>query len=141
MTELSSIGVKEVNLTINEEDIESSKKENEIETTEQIEKEQKEFSSLSASSSTNDWISFCLLVWDEIITTDDMPNLVEYLCPFNPDEEIQKPSVYCWMFIIITLRGISQVYLCAHPIAAIIICIGKLFFLLLWLFLLVFCCF
>jgi hypothetical protein len=68
------------------------------------------------------WFYFTL-IYEEIIITDDMPNLVQYLCPYDPDQII-SPWTYMWMSIIITLRGVSQVYLCAHPIAAIFICIG-----------------
>jgi hypothetical protein len=66
---------------------------------------------------------YLTLIYQEIIITDDMPNLVQYLCPYDPDQII-SPWTYMWMSIIITLRGVSQVYLCAHPIAAIFICIG-----------------
>jgi hypothetical protein len=69
------------------------------------------------------WFYFTLF-YEEVIITDDMPNLVEYLCPYDPDEII-SPWTYMWMSIIITLRGVSQVYLCAHPVAAIFICIGN----------------
>ena len=66
---------------------------------------------------------YATLIYEEVVITDDMPNLVQYLCPYDPDEVI-SPWTYMWMSIIITLRGISQVYLCAHPVTAILICIG-----------------
>lgn len=72
---------------------------------------------------TKDIWFYLTLIYEEIIITDDMPNLVDYLCPYDPDG-ILSPWTYLWMSIIITLRGISQVYLCAHPIAAIFICIA-----------------
>lgn len=104
---------------------EQEQEQEELQQQEQQEKEEE--NKKEEKEEENNYISFLYLLWEEIITTDDMPNLVEYLCPYNSgsSDEILSPYIYIWMIIIITLRGVSQVYLCAHPIAAIIICIGR----------------
>lgn len=128
MTELVTTNSNETNLIIHDIDVEFGGKE--ITTIDENNEANNEANKdENKDENNNSILSFLSLVWNEIITTDDMPNLVEYLCPYDPDE-IPKPSVYFWMFIIITLRGVSQVYLCAHPIAAIIICIGNILYLL-----------
>jgi hypothetical protein len=63
------------------------------------------------------------MAYDDIWISDDMTQTVEYLC--QCDDPSIPPKILLLRSIIITLRGVSQVYLCSHPLTAILILIGQ----------------
>lgn len=66
---------------------------------------------------TFDWL------WKEIMTSGNMPETKKYFCSFTTFKQT-KPLTYLFIFIDLILRGISQVYLCDHPISGLLIAIG-----------------
>ena len=62
------------------------------------------------------------IIWRDIFLDGNMPRLQDYII----SKDNNKSYVHFWCLYLpnIVLRGISQVFLCNHPITGIFICIG-----------------
>lgn len=68
------------------------------------------------------WSEILSELWEEIIFSGDMNKTQKYLCDFRGTNT--PPLTLILICFDLILRGISQVYLCDHPISGLLIAIG-----------------